>query len=196
MIRWAAALILVAWGAAALAQPFPARHDVTGVAAGDALNLRAEPSAAAPVVGRLEPGTRGVEVLGLSPDGAWARIGRPEGEAWAARRFLSPQPADPRVPPLPLRCQGTEPFWSLTVDASGLGTFETPEQGRALRPLGQGAAFQGFVLAFDDGGRTRDLTVMRAECTDGMSNRPYGWAALVWDRGDEVLEGCCLLLGE
>ena len=50
------------------------------------------------------------------------------------------------------------------------------------------------MLAYDDGGQTRDITVMRRECSDGMSDRPYGFAALIWNRGEEVQSGCCLLL--
>lgn len=189
-----ALLALVLGAGTALAQDLPARFAVTGVAADDALNIRAAPSASAPILGRLPPDATGVEVLALSPDGAWARIGLPEGEGWAARRFLAAQPADPRALPLPLRCLGTEPFWSLTVTADG-ATYELPgEEARALRPIGRAEGFRGFVLAFDDRGETRDLTVVRAECSDGMSDRPYGFTAMVWNRGEEVLEGCCLLL--
>ncbi len=188
------ALGLAMVAGAAAAQNLPARFAVTGVAADDVLNIRAAPSASAPVLGTLGPDAAGVEVLGFSPDGAWARLGLPEGEGWAARRFLAAQPADPRAIPLPLRCQGTEPFWSLTVTGEG-ATYELPgEEPRALRPIGEAGGFQGFILAFDDRGETRDLTAVRAECSDGMSDRPYGFSALVWNRGEELLEGCCLLL--
>ncbi|MBP1805201.1 COG3650 family protein [Rubellimicrobium aerolatum] len=176
----------------AAAEPFPARAAVTGVAAGDALNVRAAPSAGAEVLATLPPDATGVEMLGLSPDGTWARIGRPEGEGWVARRFLAEEPADPRAVPVPLACLGTEPFWNLTVTAEG-ATFSTPEGERALREIGRGTGFSGFVLAFDDDGATRDLTVVRAACSDGMSDRPYGLTALVWDRDGPVLEGCCTL---
>lgn len=191
---WLLTLALALGAGGAGAQNLPARFAVTGVAADDALNLRAGPSSAAPVLGTLAPDARGVEVLGFSPDGAWARLGLPEGEGWVARRFLDEEPADPRVAPLPLRCLGTEPFWSLTVTEEA-ATYELPGAApRALRPIGRAEGFRGFVLAFDDRGETRDLTVVRAECSDGMSDRPYGFTALVWNRGEEVGEGCCLLL--
>ncbi len=188
------ALALGAGGAGA--QNLPARFAVTGVATEDVLNIRAGPSASAPVLGTLPPDAAGIEVLGFSPDGAWARVPLPEGEGWAARRFLAEEPSDPRAIPLPLRCLGTEPFWSVTVTDED-ATYELPgDEPRPLRPIGRAEGFRGFVLAFDDRGETRDLTVMRAECSDGMSDRPYGFAALVWNRGEEVLEGCCLLLPE
>ena len=53
------------------------------------------------------------------------------------------------------------------------------------------------MVAFDRDGATLDLTVTRASCSDGMSDRPYGFRALVWDRGasggEQLLEGCCSL---
>ena len=199
MARHIIGLRALAWGLAAVlwapwvaAQDLPARFSVTGVAASDVLNIRAAPSAGAPILGTLAPDARGVEVLGL--EGAWARLGLPEGEGWAASRFLAAEPAqDPRAAPVPLRCVGTEPFWSIAVTEAG-SVFETPEETRDLRPIGRAEGFGGFVLAFDDRGETRDLTVMRAECSDGMSDRSYGFQALVWNRGEEVLEGCCFLL--
>lgn len=191
---WSVAALVTVCATSAAAQNLPARHSVTGVASGDVLNIRAAPSASAPILGGLAPGAADVEVLGFSPDGAWARLGLPEGEGWVARRFLAPEPQDPRAIPLPLRCLGTEPFWSLTVTEAAT-LFETPDhEARTLRPLGRAEGFGGFILAYDDRGETRDLTVMRSECGDGMSGRPYGFSALVWNRGEEVLEGCCLLL--
>lgn len=195
VFAWLVAAILTIWASPGAAQSFPARFSVTGVAEDDVLNIRAAPSASAPVLDVLSPHAKGVEILGYSADGAWARLGLPEGEGWVARRFVAEEPVeDPRKVPLPLRCVGTEPFWSLSVDGAD-AVFETPDEGpRPLRPIGRAESFRGFVLAFDDRGETRDLTVMRAECSDGMSDRPYGFTALVWNRGEEVLEGCCFLL--
>jgi uncharacterized membrane protein len=178
---------------AASAQPFPERRDVTGVAPDDVLNIRAWPSAAAPILGTLAPDARGVEVLGLSADGAWARVPLAEDGGWAAARYLAAREQDPRALPLPLTCFGTEPFWDIALTETG-ASFSTPEgESRPLRPIGRAEGFSGFVLAFDDRGETRDLTILRAPCSDNMSNRPYGLAALVWNRGDEFLEGCCRL---
>ena len=72
--------------------------------------------------------------------------------------------------------------------------FETPEGGAVpLRPLGEVAGVTGGVAAFDAGGETLDLTVVRRACSDGMSDRPYGLTAMVWNRGGTFLEGCCAL---
>jgi hypothetical protein len=187
-------LLLLLWAAPLAAQgpagPWPARHSVTGVAADDVLNVRAAPSASAEILAALPPGARGVEVLGLSPDGAWARVPLPEGEGWVAARFLAREEGPLLVPPLV--CLGTEPFWALSLSRRG-ALWETPEGAVPLRPLGAAEGFSGGVLAFDRAGGTLDLTVVRGACSDGMSDRPYGLTALVWDRGGELLEGCCTL---
>ncbi len=131
--------------------------------------------------------------FGASPDGSWALVPLREGAGWVRASFLRLEEADPLAVPFPLRCLGTEPFWSVELRADG-ATWESPDEGaRRLRPLGRAATADGFVLAHDDGGRTRDVTVMRRRCSDGMSDRPYGFAAIVWDRGEEVLSGCCFL---
>ncbi len=185
--------IALALSKMAAAQDLPARFSVKGVAASDVLNLRERPDPSAPVLGTLPPDAQGIEVLSLSPDGRWGLVPRPEDQAWAAMRFLAPEPSDPRPVPRPLRCLGTEPFWSLRLSENG-ATFETPDQGkRPLRQHGEAGGHTGAVAAFDAGGETLDLTVIRQECSDGMSDRPYGFAALVWNRGETFLEGCCTL---
>lgn len=189
------ALLLPAFlmGSPAPAQDLPARFTAEGVAPGDALNLRAAPSASAPVLATLPPGSTGVEILERSPDGRWGLTPLRGGSGWVALRFLAPEPPSATPLPRPLLCRGTEPFWSLTVTAEG-AAFETPERGPIpLRQHGEAAGFSGGVLTFDAEGETLDLTVIRAACSDGMSDRPYGLAALVWNRGDLFLEGCCAL---
>ena len=184
--------LLLLWTAAAAAQQLPALHRVTGVAGDDVLNIRAEPSASAPVLGSFQPGEDGVEVLRLSPDGRWGLVGLPEGPGWVAMRFLAREAPGPGSLPRPLRCVGTEPFWSLQVSGDA-AVFATPERETPLRPLGEAGGFVGTVAAFDAGGETLDLTVVRRDCSDGMSDRPYGFTALVWNRGELFLEGCCTL---
>ncbi|TNC46425.1 peptide-binding protein [Rubellimicrobium rubrum] len=192
-LRWVAIAIALAFSTAATAQDLPGRFGVTDVAPNDVLNLRERPDPSAPVMGTLPPDAHGIEVLSLSPDGRWGLVPRPEGRAWAAMRFLSPEPFDPRPVPRPLRCLGTEPFWSLRLSKDG-AIFETPDQGeRPLRQHGEAGGSTGAVAAFDAGGETLDLTVIRQACSDGMSDRPYGFSALVWNRGDTFLEGCCTL---
>lgn len=197
---WLAALALLASPLAAEEflsdhHNLPARSAVTGVADDDVLNIRAAPDASSPVVGTLAPDAADVEVIDVSDDGAWALVPLREGIGWAAARFLRIEDADPTAIPFPLRCVGTEPFWGVELREDGGATYDRMDEGaRELRYLGRAATHDGFVLAFDDGGQTRDFTVMRRECSDGMSDRPYGFAVINWNRGEEVLGGCCFLL--
>lgn len=191
--RFVVLILLALWGTVAPAQDLPARFTVAGVGAGDVLNVRSEPNASAPVVATLPPGSTGVEVLQLSPDGRWGLTPLREGSGWVSLRYLAREAASGTPLPRPLLCRGTEPFWALSVTGTG-AVFETPEGGAVpLRPLGEAAGVTGGVAAFDAGGETLDLTVVRRACSDGMSDRPYGLAAMVWNRGETFLEGCCAL---
>ena len=104
-------LALAATPAGAEDPSLPALYAVTGVAGGDVLNLRTGPGTGFPIASTLPPDAKGVEVLALSPDGAWAKTAGPEGPLWAAARFLARQSgAGWDGPETPLTCSGTEPF--------------------------------------------------------------------------------------
>lgn len=200
MLRLLLAVALALWAGLAPASAqdravpdLPALFTVTGVDWDDVLNLRAEPDAAAAIAGTLQPGSMDVEVLSLSPDGQWGLVPLGEGSGWVAMRFLVRQREAPTPLPRPLLCRGTEPFWSLTLDSQG-HVFERPGEGvQFLRQHGEVAGFGGGVMAFDLDGQTLDLTIVREACSDGMSDRPYGLTAFVWNRGETFLEGCCTL---
>ena len=193
------ALILGLWGAGVMAQELPSVRDVTGVAAGDVLNIRAEPAADAPVLGSYAPDRQRIEVLRLSDDGRWAQVGLPEGNGWVATRYLSDAKAGAS---LPLRCSGTEPFWTLTLD-EGVSSFRTPEDDIALARDDLTVARNGFTASLTDAGGQRWQVVAQAmQCSDGMSDRMYGWRALLSGVGSdetggapEIYAGCCTLDG-
>lgn len=201
MIRLALALALLALPVAAEEAPLlPALTHVTGVAAGDVLNVRAAPSAGAAVLGSIPPGTEGVEVLEISADGKWALVPLPEGAGWAARRYLSPMPFDPARMPRPMRCHGTEPFWALQIDEFG-GQWATPEAGAHRIALPQAeAAAEGWLALIEDPEAGHSLTALitREICSDGMSDRRHGLRAQIFDRDlrrgqNRIWQGCCTL---
>ncbi len=189
----------------AAGQDLPALYDVTGVASGDVLNLRAGPDATSPSQGSLAPGQRGVEVVALSQDGAWGLVGQGEGGGWASMRFLGRQPGELPWWTMqdPLRCLGTEPFWSLTTSKSSLrGILATPEppavkmQTTALWPGAEGSATAGVALS--GAGVSATLLLTGQSCSDGMSDRSYGIAATLLltgapPGGGAPLAGCCTL---
>jgi hypothetical protein len=191
----AAALALAA--PAGATQPgWPALHDVAGVAADDALNLRATPGMDGAVVGALPPDARGVEVIRPDADGAWGLVNHGEGTAWASLAFLARRPgqwlgAFPRVS----ACFGTEPFWTLTADPGGALGWATPEgtaEGRETARLGSAARRDRHALLGRIDGREVTAVIAAQACGDGMSDREYGLAVdLV--RGDDLLSGCCTL---
>jgi uncharacterized membrane protein len=190
-------LLLLASGPA-LAQDLPAAFFVTGVDTDDVLNIRQAPSAGSEKIGEIGPYGINIEVLALSENGRWGKIGMPEGNGWVAMRYLSPQETGTvEGLPRPLSCLGTEPFWRLGLYPGGdeferLGEDRLDLQSVSEDPGEDG--WQASLGAMD--GATYGLVVARGLCSDGMSDREFGWRATLYiDRpgGSETLQGCCTL---
>lgn len=171
----------------------PAVYIVTGVASGGTLNLRVGPSTAYPVIGGLPVGAE-VEVTARTGDG-WARILHGEGNAWVAMRYLQARGATDM--PEALFCGGTEPFWSLTLEQENTLSFTemggetlklSPDwrHGAAGRPNGSFAIGSDSYMAL----------FHRRDCSDGMSDRTYGWTLDFLRTGGQgaYLQGCCRML--
>lgn len=205
MIRLLVLLLLAPLSA--FAQGLPALHDVTGVVAGDVLNLRAAPDAGAPVIGSLAPDARKIEVVALSADGKWGQISQGESSGWAAMRYLT-RVAGPGWDSLdlPMSCHGTEPFWSLAY-APERRNMMFSQMGEE-QPLGlwvdwhlavQGRPGQiGWKL--DGPARSGFATLTAEACSDGMSDRSFGISIqLFLNPAQEsaaepvAVSGCCSL---
>jgi uncharacterized membrane protein len=83
---------------------------------------------------------------------------------------------------------GTEPFWGGTVTGTRV-RYMTPENQfgsvvETTRTLGANEVYRGSL-----GGRPFVLTLSRAACSDGMSDRSYQFTALLEVRG-ETRRGC------
>lgn len=197
MIR--ALLLLACLSAPATADVLPSAFMVSGVAAGDVLNIRAEPKASATVLGTIAPDAAGVEVTRISDDGKWGLVAAGgEGNGWVALKYLEPMPIlDPARLPRPMHCLGAEPFWSLDFgnESTVWTTPDTPET--ALSELDEAVAPAGyFVQAREGEERTYSLTVTREWCSDGMSDREFGFAARLFIEspdGNLLAGGCCSL---
>lgn len=189
-------LLLLAFTLPLRAEVLPALHDVTGVAADDVLNIRAAPDAGAEVIGTLAPDATGVEVM--SEAGGWGLVNTDERSGYVAMRYLArADDTDWNALETPLTCLGTEPFWSLQIDAeAGETRFQTPEDedARSAPITARWPALpwaQTTAVALPDG-----IVVLHpAECSDGMSDSSYGIAAdLFLTRPDlPRLSGCCRL---
>ncbi len=198
MKHLAAAAFLALCPALATAQPFPESFSVTGVAASDVLNIRSEPSSSAPVLGTLGPYDVDIEVLGLSADGKWGKVSVAEGNGWVAMSYLQAiLPPDDHSVPRPLSCRGTEPFWSVSLYPRG-AEYNSPDTGAIpLTVIHEAVAMQGFLIQMEEGPTlTHTLLVAREACSDGMSDRSYGFAARMFSEapdGNASLWGCCTL---
>lgn len=171
----------------------PTLFDVTDVDAGDVLNIRAEPSARAAIIGRLAPDRSHVEVV--EERSGWGRVNAGEASGWVSMRYLAYRSDvwEPGKLPASFACHGTEPFWGLTVRQSQ-AVLDGPEMDTTPRPLTAvltGGLFRDPARAILAEGLT--ASVVPQPCSDGMSDRLYGLRASVILTGDRprLLQGCC-----
>lgn len=178
----------------------PTLFDVAGVAPDDVLNIRAEPSAAAEIIGHLEPDAERIEVVAHDASGRWAQINTGERSGWVSLAYLAYRTDVWRDGAMPdaLACFGTEPFWSVTKDGEGLA-YETPSidrRGYRIDDIAGSGVFRDprRAVAASHEGRTMTLVMVPASCSDGMSDRAFGLdATVVLGHAGEVtlLRGCC-----
>lgn len=199
MTRWIMALLLcLPTALTAAAQDLPAAFAVKDVAAEDVLNIRAAPNALADVVGKIAPFAMNVEVLEITTDGTWGLVGLPEGNGWVSIRYLDPMPLpDTGQVVRPLSCFGTEPFWSVSLYLRG-AEFHSPDTGAVpMSVMHEAVAPSGFLFTLEEGPTLdRTLIVTREGCSDGMSDRRFGFAVRMFKEapdGNEILSGCCTL---
>ncbi|MDP2083331.1 MAG: peptide-binding protein [Pseudotabrizicola sp.] len=198
MTRGFLLLSAVLWPGLALAQIFPSSYSVKGVSANDVLNIRAEPSATADIMDEIGPYSLNIEVLNLSPDGRWGRVGLPEGNGWVSMAFLDLiEPDDRYIVQRPLSCMGTEPFWSVSLYPRG-AEYNSPDTGAVpMTVTHEAVAPEGFFVQLEEGPTlNRNLVITREACSDGMSDRAFGFATRMFTEapdGNSALQGCCTL---
>ncbi len=198
----AALAISLALPLKAVAGLLPAYFDVAGVPAGEVLDLRAAPDTGAAVLGHLPANRRNVEIVALSENGKWGLMAYADGSAWVAMKFLkrAERQADETLPEK-LGCFGNEPFWALRLNGDS-GVFDELE-GQAVPmtrqwsgpPQGGAPQSFGLVLKGADGAALHGV-ISRGLCSDGMSERPFGYsirAILSGSLGARMLAGCCTL---
>ncbi len=191
-------LILFLLPVALQAQPLlPALMEVTGVAADDTLNVRAEPGGGSRDIGDLYDGER-IEITALNDSGTWARIPWTESDGWISMRYLRPvnRPEDPDSGmPLDLTCSGTEPFWLAAFRPDRhliIANLDGPDTVLTLEAITNSRNTYISTFAFKAGDYTGLL--QRAECSDGMSETTYGWALDLIGYSDgnlDLTSGCC-----
>ena len=187
------ALTFAACLAGALSPAAAETVDVSGVAADDVLNLRAEPRADAPLVGALSPTAGGIEVVRRVEGWAYVKSGGQAG--WASARFLLPvRTIEGGKPPLPLQCIGTEPFWALTIDTNG-AAYSSPETKPLSARIVNIQQSRNTTIAWRvllDGGPVASATIeARQACSDNMSDRVFPFRVHLETRDAQLLSGCC-----
>lgn len=200
-MKWLLALCLTIPGLA-FASDLPALFDVVGVDASDSLNIRQDPAATSPVLGDLPHNATDVEVVALSETQKWGQVNAGDSSGWVSMQFLS-RVADttPGPLPLPLRCFGTEPLWSVVLPVSGPVTMAFPNEDAVQMELESPATAQGRSDKFGFLAASLDVgvagAVSRTQCGDGMSDRSYGMAVdlLIFPNigPGTLLSGCCSL---
>ena len=193
-----ALLFAVFWGGLAAAQSaLPALYDVTGVASNDVLNVRAAPSGSAPIIGALSYRQLNVEVVRLNDSGRWGLVNMGEQSGWTSMSYLARVPGQPDGKmPRPLRCFGTEPFWSADLERKNFG-LSTPDDTLSFDLLSvqtaQGSLSHYSFIATEILREVHGV-VRRTACNDGMSDRDFGLGVdLILLRGSNAthLTGCC-----
>ena len=184
----------------------PGVYRVTGVVANDVLNVRSEPDAGAEIMGEFSSEASRIEILEVTGSGAteWGRVLAADANGWVAMRFLEPE----EVPliagtlvPVDLQCSGTEPFWDVKAGVDALEFKAIDVEPISLPLTGTTTAIgrnNRFSLVASDGARRMTAMLASGEtCSDGMSDRDFGWRIdlLIEGAGDgpRQYEGCCRL---
>ncbi|MTE00676.1 SH3 domain-containing protein [Paracoccus sp. YIM 132242] len=198
MFRTTLALVLALSSPALATQEYilPTLFDVSGVAANDVLNIRAEPDAKAAIIGTLARDAKAIEVV--EEREGWGRVNTAGQSGWVSMRYLSYRTDvwQPDAVPAAFRCLGTEPFWDAKREGGDL-VLRTPEDQAGDRRPVQAVLDTGV---FRDPSRVvvaRDMTLFAHPqiCSDGMSDRLFGLSATLVIHGDSprMLSGCCTI---
>lgn len=181
------------------AAPYEVLAEVTGVVAPDTLNLRAAPSAKAKILAKI-PAKEKVKCLGpheLTKGSRWLQVRYQDKRGWVNQKhlkFRGPQKALAH----PLECVGTEPFWSIQIDPSGLSTFEA--MGESAQPLlvesmqaavGHRQVWSIHFHSTSASAPSSGFLSKSGSCSDGMSDHQYAYDLFILLGSKTALKGCC-----
>ena len=194
--------VLVFMAGVSIVEAQPGVYRVVDVGASDVLNIRAAADARSEILGGLAPDAVMVEVL--EQDEGWGRIVFEEENGWVNLGFLSPmerQTAGEFNAPGQFQCMGTEPFWGAEIGRDGgfrfydamsmgedLSADLTSAETASARPEPYHYRFDGEISG--------SLTIAAQTCSDGMSDRDYGWRVYLFaydrENGRRFVDGCCM----
>lgn len=197
------AVVLLIAGGATPATAFET-YQVTGVAAGDTLTVREEPSEGeAPskwkAFGSLPADATNVLGTGRSKmvgPQRWSEISFASTLGWVNAKFLKVMGDPVDLKGETFQCLGTEPFWGVTLSLTG-GEYSDPESKTKLTTDRlQPSTARLFPLLYrlkDPKGRPFQATITHQNwCIDGMSDYEYAFEVLLSD-DENFQQGCCFL---
>lgn len=169
---------------------------VINVADDDTLSVRAEPSVESEKLGDLKFNQEGVRVrsnAAETDESNWLPIKSGDLVGWVSKHYV--EPAQLAEFDDPLKCLGTEPFWSLDT-AGGEVTFsdmgEAEDRYAVLEINGSQNHTNAWLFRLTDGDSEGRLMLTRTEqCTDDMSDRLYEYTIGVELPEGRFLTGCC-----
>lgn len=169
-----------------------------------ALVVRRHPDPSAERSGTLDVGANDIVVAGTrleAHDRVWWQVIHEQELGWVEAGYLAPMDADvPLQKTFPLRCVGTEPFWSLHVEDDE-SVFETPESSQrwTAGPVNLAVGMIGrYAVRLEDGENVGHLAAWRNPhfCSDSMSNIGYPFEGIVVVPDGTAYSGCCMRAGE
>lgn len=198
-----AAIALFSVATTSWAESFPYLAIVTDIAPNDHLNVRSNPNRLSVNIGSLASNTQ-VEILGIDESNQWAQIIWNKGNGWVSLRYLQTIKRQYNADGLPLglSCNGTEPFWDLSIDTNQTNQtikFNLIDQEQIKDKIIWASQSQNIATqAYAFKGQSYHAILRRTNCSDGMSDRDYGWVIdviLSTDKKNystQFLSGCCI----
>jgi uncharacterized membrane protein len=180
------------------------RYRVTGVAAGDTLNVREQAGSDNSSLGQIAPDTDGIMVSGVwqkaGKDIWWELIASPTNPigGWVNSRFLTvaaAKVASNSEHGYPLICRGSEPFWSVDI-AGTKAVFSLAGEPQKnwtasdwIAP--QGSTYWKFVVPLNAEGGRGYAAVSKDETCSDEADRKFPYSILLIDPAGDVFTGCC-----
>ncbi len=183
---------------------WPSYYRVSDMGAGGTLKVRSEPVAGGEVIGEYGAGAGPIEILKI--ENGWGNVIANEGNGWVNMAHLQ-QISVPMIGqsklPRGLVCGGTEPFWNIGF-SEDKAVYSRMGEGEQILFITRAAGFEGrpgpdgFIQA--SGASEMVFSIVSArQCSDGMSERTYGWwisLLRVSADGTVGVDGCCSLSGQ
>lgn len=167
-------------------------YDVTGVASDDVLHLRAQPATKARIVDALAPTT--TDIMVERRQGNWAYIRYRNKSGWVDARYLRLNPASLRTDvPMPLKCEGDEPYWSATLDGASLqvNLYGTVVYAGTVTLIRRSENEPGIWLIRPSDGPVSSIVVRSVQACRDETDQTFQYAGTAETRDGKLYSACC-----